>query len=132
MNKFELNIGLVGSRNWSDKHRSLMLPANYKACDAAAYSDKIERLTTGIVSTFNGNGYNVQAYRVDYDAAVEPTLVLEVQPSNPEKVYTWLLWLSTWLSQDCIAIRYLDGTGELIGEHTPYWGAYDDSKFVRV
>lgn len=58
----------------------------------------------------------------------EDTLVLEIdRPFKRTELYE----LCDRLNQDCIAQRFADGTGELVGPRATKWGAFNPEYFLN-
>jgi len=71
-----------------------------------------------------------QVEKVQHGHGTEQTLVGRWL-ANGHGFFDRVFLLAQDLGQDCIAVRYGDGTGELIGPHAEDWGEFNPAYFVN-
>jgi hypothetical protein len=71
-------------------------------------------------------------------SATEPTLILKFEDNKrgvvtqPRTVRRIVFQLARLLRQDCIALRWEDGSGELLGPNAAEWGAFNPAYFITL
>lgn len=82
----------------------------------------------------SSGGIRVLNHRLD-QSATEPTLILccEIETQNGHAVnhLDAADIIANTLQQDCIAIRYPDGSGLLRGQKAADWGCFNPDYFIR-
>lgn len=108
---FELNIGRVQSTRFDTAGTRLISPSRI----AAALRD---RLPACLTQTYHQTTLS------------EPTVYAVVTTSCARDTVRHIVaCLAGLLRQDCISIRWADGTGELVGPYASAWPAFDNKYF---
>lgn len=77
------------------------------------------------------DGYLAVAH---HEHGEEQTLVVQIgsEITRRETLLDTLYIISGLLLQDCIAVQFPDGTGELVGPKAQEWGSFNDKYFLPL
>lgn len=98
--------------------------------DAATPLD-LDNVWPIIEALFHGPDGGANRYRIA-PSETEDTLVVEVE-ADRRNLVPHLLAACDWLKQDCIAVQFQDGTGDLVGPSVEGWGwVFDPAQFLPL
>lgn len=121
----ELNIGLVASNMFPEYARKRVITELNTATRM-----QIPYITVGILCELESIGGEIIGHSV-HESDTEPTLYVKVAfKSFSHLTKSNLYALAQRYAQDCIAVRYCNGSGELIGEYRNHWGEFNANYFV--